>query len=671
MPLTVADFEGFKPEAAQRYLKSFDPRTRQKGESYFRGGAVESLFCDIPGLAYSAKVLGSDEYEVSVSCSGECGGECSCPVGYHCKHVYATVKQLLAEYTSAIVSDLSSTGARKIVPLPQVMGLGSATAAPATFAETVSRNLGRKLTPDESRYLRSVNTLYRQAVAGQLHYFHQLAGLNLPAGADYWNRLDLYPNRPSSEQEFWNYLALYIEEVLQRQIPPFLTSSTDLTKVRERMRRHLRGREIERWRNTLSNYVPNTNTTEPATAEPGQLRLRFTAEEVIYEWRVGGEEWREIKPRTARQFEDKHAAQLPPDAELLWLPYWQRTVNSYTPSLRYNDSWTEEQIGRWFRQPLLRSLFVDAAGGPLVFHEDSLRWKVAQPEDANGDYSLSLVRANGESVPKVWLATGRRPVFYLTPIGVFTGPPFEPHLISLNNTTVIPAKAFESAGGLRLLERLRVEPPPRLAARIHTVKLRPGVRAEIKAPWAGSATEYCFVEVYGASDDATHVEHWVGGAWMNLKNPLSRSEEKEFLRLDRSALGGLIPPLEAAGFKWDFNFQRWQLRLTKKFAETFVTFLKALPPEARIDLGGELASFQSAEVAGKIRLEAGETEMDWFDLRVVVDVSDTTLTKEEINLLLDAKGKWVRLGKRGWRKLEFALSEEEDRELARLGAHAA
>ena len=59
--------------------------------------------------------------------------------------------------------------------------------------------------------------------------------------------------------------------------------------------------------------------------------------------------------------------------------------------------------------------------------------------------------------------------------------------------------------------------------------------------------------------------------------------------------------------------------------------------------------------------------MDWFNLQVIVDVNDVTLTKVEIKLLLDAKGKWVRLGKKGWRKLEFSLSKEEDEELARLG----
>jgi SNF2 family DNA or RNA helicase len=48
-------------------------------------------------------------------------------------------------------------------------------------------------------------------------------------------------------------------------------------------------------------------------------------------------------------------------------------------------------------------------------------------------------------------------------------------------------------------------------------------------------------------------------------------------------------------------------------------------------------------------------------------VGDTTLTPEELNLLLKARGGYVRLGKKGWRRLHFDLTPEEDDQLARLG----
>jgi hypothetical protein len=661
MSLTAEDFEGFDLDAAQNYLRFFTATTRKRGESYFRRGAVESLTCKEPGTAYEAQVLGSEAYVVSLFFDDGWEADCSCPVGNECKHIYAALKQLITEQISAEVQQLSSSQRTKS---------STSTAKPGSFATAVTEKLDRKLAPEEVAYLKKINHLFRLAAGGGLNHVHELNVLGLPRPVNWWDRLELYPSRPKTEAEFWNYLALYLTEKLHQPIPGFLEPVTDLTDVRERMRRHQRGHDIERWTQTLTHlgqpgyYDP---TSVVAAVEPAELRLRFAPTKIVFEWRTAGDDWKELKSSKVRDFEARHAAQLSAEAALLWLPYWQRTQMQSSASLAYEDPWIGEQIGRWLRQPLLRPLLVNEAGEPLVFHDAPVRWQVGQPDETDGDYAFALVQADGTPLPKIWLVTATRPAFYLTPLGIFTGPPFEPHLLSPNNTTLIPAKAFESAGGLRLLDRLQTTPPPRLAARIRTVTLQPGIRAEVKSPWAGATTEHCYLDVFGASADGEHVEFWHHNGWAAQANPTAKSKKQDFIRLERSGLEALIPPLENSGFKWDHQSQRWQLRLTKKFAETFVTFLKALPADARIELRGDLAGFQNAEVAGKIRLEASESEMDWFDLRVIVDVTDATLTPEEIKLLLDAKGGWVRLDKKGWRKLSFALSAEEDAELARLG----
>ena len=46
-------------------------------------------------------------------------------------------------------------------------------------------------------------------------------------------------------------------------------------------------------------------------------------------------------------------------------------------------------------------------------------------------------------------------------------------------------------------------------------------------------------------------------------------------------------------------------------------------------------------------------------------LADTTLTQEEIKVLLDARGGFVRLGGKGWRRLHFQLNEEEEKQLRR------
>jgi hypothetical protein len=667
MSLTIADFEGFDFAAAQRYLKSFDAPTRKKGERYFEIKAVKALACNEPGRAYTATVQGSDDYEVSFYFDDDgWDSDCSCPVGYECKHTYAALKQLLAASAIASVnSPRTFAGNNFVLPKPMV-----AAGKDSPFADLVRQKLARKLTFEESNFLKNVHRLFLQARAGGLHFVHELGALGGGPQFASWNRLELYPNVPQTEAEFWNYLALYLTEKLRQPIPEFLQPVTDLTKVRDRMHRMQRGKEIERWKITLSRLGEAAGARASASTDgPAELRMRFLPRSAVLEWRPANGEWSPLKPGKLREFDATHAGGLSAEAALLWLPYWQRSQVFSSSSLAYTDPWMSEQAGRWFRQPHLRPLLANVDGGPLVFHDAPLRWQVTQPEDADGDYAFSLLQAGGEPLPEIWFTTPTLPVLYLTPLGVFNGPPFEPHLMSLHEPTVIPAKAFESAGGLRLLNHLHVAPPPRLAARVRTVTLQPCVRAEVKSPWPGMATEYCYVDLLGASADAKFVERWTSGGWLATADSESKFKPRDgdLLQLDRSALGALTPSLETAGFKWDFNSGRWSLRLTKKFPEIFVPFLKSLPAGTRIELRGELASFQNAEVSGKIRLEASETEMDWFDLRVIVDVNDATLTKEEIKLLLDAKGKWVRVGKKGWRKLEFALSAEEDQELARLG----
>jgi SNF2 family DNA or RNA helicase len=136
---------------------------------------------------------------------------------------------------------------------------------------------------------------------------------------------------------------------------------------------------------------------------------------------------------------------------------------------------------------------------------------------------------------------------------------------------------------------------------------------------------------------------------------------------DRSALAEAARRLDASGFKWDFARQRWSAKVTRQFPDRFVPWLKSLPLSLELDLRGELASFLHSEIAGTVKLEVQESGIDWFDLSVIVDVSDTSLSQDEIKLLLNARGKWVRLSDKGWRKLEFKLSAEEDEQLARLG----
>src|SRR5262245_18316589 len=95
--------------------------------------------------------------------------------------------------------------------------------------------------------------------------------------------------------------------------------------------------------------------------------------------------------------------------------------------------------------------------------------------------------------------------------------------------------------------------------------------------------------------------------------------------------------------KWEPPMRACVVRVKRNFPEIFSNWIRSVPPNFELDLDEELKSLLNATTAGAVHLELDEVAVDWFDLEVVVKVEDVELSREEIKLLLDARGKWVRL----------------------------
>ncbi|MDE2291818.1 MAG: hypothetical protein KGL53_07025, partial [Elusimicrobia bacterium] len=106
------------------------------------------------------------------------------------------------------------------------------------------------------------------------------------------------------------------------------------------------------------------------------------------------------------------------------------------------------------------------------------------------------------------------------------------------------------------------------------------------------------------------------------------------------------------------------------FPETFAAWLAGFPPDTLIELAPELAAFAQAPTRATFALDltpGDESGIDWFDVRVTLRAEDTTLTPAEIALLQAARGRFVRLAGRGWRRLVLEDSPAIQEKLARLG----
>jgi len=488
-----------------------------------------------------------------------------------------------------------------------------------------------------------------------------------------WTVLDLWPAPPRDDYELWLYCAW---ELRQRGIKPpdFMRDATDFTVIEADMKQWHRGKEVARWRELLA-QAPQHSSAD-AIVTPLDLRLMLLPARVIVQSRASVEQpFLDIKQGQLRRWMQEHekgSLQLQPEAAAIWMALY-KPYDYYTwTNLHYDSPETSRLLNCVLRLPNLNERVVNQQGKPWQQMAEPLRLELAQAEADDGDYRLRLVHADGSAPPEIWLTLSGQPTLYLAADAIYPGP--TPHGFGDETELVIPAPAIECAEGVSFVTGLGLELPPQLAARTRRVEVKVNVYCDLKPTYPGSEKDMVCLRV-GASRDNAPFEQFGPIGWQPDQVAKSFGKKTAVAEdliplLDGAAQRHFPRLIEVLDGKWDSYHQSWRVKLSKGFPETFVPWLAALPPNVEVHLDPELASLRQAPLAGSVRLDVTESGVDWFDLKVVLDVSDTELTPEELKLLLNARGGYVRLGKKGWRRLQFNLTEDDDDRLARLGLDA-
>lgn len=663
---------------AREYFNSFDLLTRQKGEAYFRKGRVKEVVPSKnakPGTHFVAVVEGSNLYGVDLTYTKQqgWGGHCSCPVEFDCKHIYAGLKALLAEQSLAAVRGISSNAIDNASHSPAV-----STPAPKPRERLIqpvsamaAAALGRPLDKPEASFCRKLTEVYQRCAMSQRISRWDLDDLGLSIGGYGWEPLKLWPHFPQTEHEFWLYVANAVEEN-RVGFPKFLEPITNLTAVREKVSAWRRSQEIDHWKQLLGSA--GDKEMESVSRGEFDLRLMLKEDRAVLEWkRPGRDRFEAAKTGPFRQFVDAYRngrASIDPALEIMCQLIAGRLLYSSSLELRFKESEALSTVGQLLRAKTLDGRIVSEDGEPMVREAEPVRWELIPATDEKSDYLAQIVRADGSPLKGVLCAIPGRPTLYVTRTRIYTGPGFQDGLLDPLKANKIPAPALETIDGIQFLKAFGMEMPPRIRERIRTVLMNVTIRCEIKPMMAGSSTEDCVFTITAAADDGSRDETWDGNAWEHTAAlPTERRPKADpdvFPAYDRSVMQTIPALMEPLGLRAGYT-GNLVLRVTRKFPDLFVPWLKSIPPQVDLQLKGELASFKNAAVSGKVRLDVKETAIDWFDLSVVLDVTDTTLTQQEIKLLLNAKGGFVRLANKGWRRLEFDLTQEEDEKLANLG----
>jgi hypothetical protein len=656
-------------QGIERFLVLMSAKVLKRGRSYHACGHVLELECVEPDHLYAAAVRGGEDYEVGLEfADNEWASDCSCPMQHDCKHVVAAMLEL-RQRASADSDGSIAAAFIQGMKIKSPRGVPQPPRSPLYIR--LVENLGRELLSNEAAFVRQMQTFHANTAFRQ----PDESDFGLITGGhhaySHWQELNLWPARPRNDFYCWLYIARELRRRRARY-PGFMDGITDLSLIEAELAEWEREKEIAHWKDWFRNFDEPAPVSDAGTLE---LRLVLYPDEARLQWRTGTDAaFADFKQSHAKRFAaqfERGALNLAPESLPLWSAVYKPWQYDSWWSFKYENAAARPALNRLLRMPLPPDRIVTPDNQPLARTTEPLRLQLRPPQNGDANYEIALVTADGSPPPKIHCRLAGSPTLYLTGRGLFPGPPADALDTELRKT--IPAPALETTDGLRFLHANGVPLPEHLAQRIRTVPVKVTISCELKPIYAGSRSEDIIISVV-AKAQGMKTEKFTPHGWQEKSGNNGEKKLKPGTGVitiqDRTAQRHFPRLLESLGVKWDGYPGDWKLRLTKKTPETFVPWLKSLPPEIEVLLDRELASLRDEPVSGGVSLDVTESAVDWFDLKVVLNVGDTTLTPEELTLLLNARGGYVRLGRKGWRRLQFNLTSEEDERLARLGLNA-
>lgn len=640
---------------------------KQRGCDLLATSAVGEVLWDDETQSIEAKVRGGRGYLVRVIfCDEFVETACTCPFGDYCKHA------------AALIYHCTKAGPLRVVqPRPAVV--------PGALGQLVQARVRKKLSGQCCKFLAAAQS-WMDAGRPEVDAEELYAACGRPFYYGHHRDLiTIFPREspPATPAEFLAWLALTAKQ-RQLVLPDPLPQAVDEVLLKQ-CRAVLDELEAVRiWKSSLARW------TEPSVTAAllPTFRLRLTRDGGSVEMRSGGsgEFVKATRPAVEQALRVLRRSASP------WVARGSAAVlgvatDSYGNYLGLRAAPHEESLLRCLAS-LLEDEDVFAVhlagphGGPLERVPSSLQWQLEEPAAAtDGSYRLNLVDAEGRPTPPALAILPGEPCFYVTPTAVYTvgSWPRAPEPLPL--PAIIPARALESAEGLAVLRRLALPLPSRLTQRIRQLRRKVEVEAKVVRPHY-AASEYVWLRARATpAVPGRGALQWAGDGWheeSRRRGTSTGADTKDVLvDIDDSILPPTAAWLQTLPWRSANDTPASEIWLEqrihgKDWPGRFAEWLAARPDGCHVQLDRELASLADGRVAGRLRLDVEEAkgEIDWFDLRVGLELTDTELSEPEVALLLKASGRWVRLQGKGWRRLEWDLSGEEEKELAAIGLAA-
>jgi hypothetical protein len=664
------------PDAAARLgqlLYDFTALHRQQGAQLHRAGRVK-LPVRKDDRTVQCVVEEDGRQTVTLQRTGDgWSGTCTCRTRQNCQHVFAVALAWLAQLSRG------GEAGRPEVDETTAAALAASLNPPRrlTFRQqwepVLAEKLGRLLSAHEGAFLGKLANLYQTfRTAGRLPGTEiERLGFSTnetrrrgyqPVYQGWWEQ------PPRDPLELWQFVA-YDLETSGLSVPEFIRPITDTMAIRHRLENRARRETIDRWRQRLSGLAATAGAASLArppseiTPEPLDLRLCIGTEDWTLETRpTPAAPWKNTPKGFLDRFTRESAASFAhveaSPAVIAFLALCQEQHRrTYALSLKPGEPGARQLLRKLLAHPLARTLIITPGGHPLAFSAEPVRWRVLPGHGDAPNYEIALYRPDGTPLPPSAVHLPGEPDYYLHGGTIYPGPP--PLDGSTAAAAVVPVEAVESPDVLRMLRQLGTQFPPEIEQRFRTLPLRARIRCALELDSADNET--LALQLEAVSDSPPALRRWTPRGWVAPAGAPQdpASDDDRILVFDFEAPNRAAGHLDPLKLSYGEHRHHWTRRFTRAFPEEFLAWRESLPPDVELLATGELASLLARPVHARVDLELvnAQAHRDWFDLALVLKPEDTTLTAEELALLLKARGRLVRLPGKGWRRLKVDIDD--------------
>lgn len=536
-----------------------------------------------------------------------------------------------------------------------------------TFQTLLERLHARRLTPEEEAYLQKIEKRFeRWKKSGEL-FDQDLVRLHPKWSIQSAEPLELWAEPPATTQEFWNYIALALNE-RNLPYPIFLRPGTDLDATRNKLKSWRQSRTVPQWVQRIRRFATTPEDVPHSSRLLQDCRLRITTHDAKLQILDGADGFHNVQASQIEGIKRDHARgllRLDPSAELLLvaclLQMQHSEMDSFKLDLERHASW----LGTLFLQPALHSRLVTLDEGPFIIEPEPLRWMARDGTDESVA-ELRLIQGDGSPAPSPLRVLSGAQTLYLSADTLFKGPLWFGDETIVEGVVEIPTAALSSSDGIAFLQRLEAPLPKSLAERIRHEPLQVEIKAECARSAASASTQYAHFAVTAKSPDGRYRERLRNNTWVIEDDP--KRHDGAIICRDRTALEPVKSLLQEIKAGYDDDQGVFRVRMTRNFPEVFYRWAKSVPGEVDFQTDEPLGSILADPLIARVRLEAAQSAtIDWFDLKVIFDIEGVELKAADIRRLLAANGGFVRLADGSWRRVKIELSEEQQEMVEQLG----